>query len=125
MADASANVVVSLVTVQAVAVYLLQKAKAATWIPFMQKNSVTLNRLTAIIAAGIGAAGVHAAWNGVQHTLTITGLDPAGVATALWHWLSNFAFQQLVYHGVVKNGNGAVMGMLNPGKPLPGPTVKP
>src|SRR5712691_7431872 len=104
MADASANVVVSLVTVQAVAVYLLQKAKAAAWIPFIQKNGGAINRVWAIIAAGIGAAGVHAAWNGVAHTLTITGLDVPGVADALWHWLSNFVFQQLMYHGVVKNG---------------------
>src|SRR5258707_134090 len=94
MVDASANVVVSLVTVQAVGIYLLRKAKAAAWIPFIQKNGGAINRAWAVLAAGIGAAGVHAAWNGVAHTLTISGLDPAGVATALWHWLSNFVFQQ-------------------------------
>ncbi len=107
MADASANVVFSVVTVQAVAVYLLQKAKAATWIPFMQKNGGTVNRVTAVIVAGFGAAGVHAAWNGVQHTMTVTGLDVAGIATALWHWVGNLVFQQLMYHGVAKNGSAA------------------
>jgi hypothetical protein len=95
---ADANVVVSIVTVQAITVYLLQKLKA---IPAVQAFSRTAVRVLAVMAAAIGAAGIHAAWIGPGE-LAISGLTLVGVATALWHWGTSFVMQQLIYHGVAK-----------------------
>jgi hypothetical protein len=100
------NLLYTVVTVQAIAVWLLQRAKAATWIPFMQKNGGKINRVIAVAVAGIGAVGIHATF--YHHALTITGLDPATVAAAVFHWAGNLVTQQVIYHGVVKNGGGAV-----------------
>lgn len=124
---ADANVVISTVTIQAIGIYLLQRMKAATWIPFITKETPAINRLVAAFLAAVGAVGIHAAWNGAAHTLTITGLDVSGIAIAAWAWTKNFVWQQMIYHGVVKNGSNGIligsnpqgmMGLANKGKVL-------
>lgn len=90
------------VTTSAVVVYVLQWLKKQQWFPLVQmKGAQRLNRIAAVIAAGMSAAGLHATFDHNAGVLTITGLTAVSIVTALWSWLKAFAIQEVIYQGAV------------------------
>lgn len=102
------NEIVSQFTAAAVVVYALQMIKKSAWFPWMTQETTTLNRLVSAAGAFIGSIGVHMAFSAGQATapdgtylITVTGLTLANVGAGLWHWMNQFAGQQLLYDGIV------------------------
>jgi len=84
-------------TVSAVTVWILQKAKEIPWLKWVSADKPQANRLAALILAGAATLGVTASYNPSAHILTISGLSAAGILSAAWLWLRQFVTQELVY----------------------------
>jgi hypothetical protein len=78
------------------ALTLLKRAKWVTW---FNDHSGAFNHLFLVMASAAGALGVHTAWSASSHSLTITGLDFATIATSLWLWFKQWSIQYLVHKG--------------------------
>ena len=96
---AAENVFATQVTLGMIGAGLLQFLKSRTWLPFLNQNSTALNHIVLVATSAAGAIGVNAAWNSAEHSLTITGLSLASVATGLWVWAKQYAIQFLVHKG--------------------------
>jgi hypothetical protein len=114
-----ANVAVTEFTTSAVAVWLLQKLKSATWFPLVQQGKVWLNRVASIVLAGVGAVGVDYTWTpnpqgGHMLTLAIPTLSVAALGG--WHWLNHFVMQETIYQAT---SNGKTDGAAPVAAPVP------
>lgn len=87
--------------VNAICVWILQQVKKAKFIPFIQQNTYTINRIAALLLAGVTTAGIGFTFDRGDGTLVITGLTLAGIVTALWHWVTNYALQETIYQAAV------------------------
>lgn len=52
------------------------------------------------LAAAATASGIDYAWNGMEHSLIITGLSAPAIGHALWHTASNYLVQKGWYRTV-------------------------
>ena len=98
--------VLSQLTAAAVTVYALQALKTARWFPWVKQETAGLNRLLSALGALISAVGVHFAFDAAQnangtYVVTITGATVGNIAHGVWHWMNQFALQQIAYDGVV------------------------
>jgi hypothetical protein len=117
-----ANIAVTEFTTSAVAVWLLQKLKTATWFPLVQQGRAWLNRAASIVLAGVGAVGVSYTWapnpmGGHMLTVAIPTLSVA--ALGAWHWLNHFVMQETIYQAT-SNGKPA-----NGAAPIAAPAAQP
>lgn len=95
----------SVVTAGAISVSVIQWLKNTKLIPFINHNSAALNRAVAWLMAFISAIGLHYTWDSGTGTLTLTGLTATAIGTTLWATIKSYAFQVLIYRGIVdKNG---------------------
>lgn len=92
----------SLITTSAMTVAIIQWFKNTRLIPFMDEHTAAINRTVAWIAAFASAAGIHYTWDATTATIAISGLHPIVVLHAAGDVLKSYAFQWLVYKGVVK-----------------------
>lgn len=92
----------STITASAMAVAIIQWMKNTKLIPFMDQHTDAINRLVAWIAATISAFGIHYNYDATAGTLTLTGLTAAGIGHSLWEVIRSYAFQILIYKGVMK-----------------------
>jgi hypothetical protein len=81
---------------------LLEWLKTKTWFPFVNVNTSTLNRITAILAALISAAGIHWAYDAAVGQLVISGLKSELIYNSLSAAFIQYAFQQFLYKTTVK-----------------------
>ena len=119
-----ANVAVTEFTTSAVAVWLLQKLKSASWFPLVAAGKVWFNRIASILLAGVGAIGIGYTWapnpNG-GHVLTIAIPTLSVMALGAWHWLNQYVMQETIYQAAVNKPSittdrvGAVPAMVSPG----------
>jgi len=79
---------------------LLQWLKSRPWLPLINQHSGKLNHAILLTTSAFGALGVHAAWSGTTHSLTITGLDLVAIAAGAWLWAKQWTVQFLVHRGV-------------------------
>lgn len=106
------NVVMTQFTSSAVVVFLMQKLKSAAWFPLIQEGKVLINRTISILSAAAVTIGIGYTWDptldasGNRHmTFAIPTL--AAIAVGLWHWLNQYALNEMVYRATAKpNGNG-------------------
>lgn len=96
------DLVVSQVTYSTIAVMFLQWLKNTRFAPFINFETDALNKMIGALLAALTAVGIHSQYDGLTHTLTITGLTVAAVFHGIWHFVQSFSFQQLIYHGVLK-----------------------
>lgn len=100
----------SQLTAAAVTVYALQALKSSRWFPWLTQQTTTLNRLVSGLGALISAVGVHFAFDAAQnatgtYVVTITGATFSNIAHGIWHWINQFALQQIAYDGVVRKAS--------------------
>ena len=100
--DAMSNELVSTVTASAMSVAVIQWMKNTKLVPFMDQHSSGLNRFIGWLAALLSATGIHYTFNHDTGTLTLTGLTVMGLTHTAWDTTKSYAFQWLVYRGVVK-----------------------
>lgn len=101
------SVVLNQITSSAVVILLLNKLKSSSWFPSITQKSDQINRVLAVLLAGLGAIGVHTSFDHAAGILTITGLTTTGILTGLWHWVTSYATQELAYQATKKAGSDA------------------
>ena len=101
------NETMSHFTTAAVVVYALQWLKRSSLVSFITADTVTLNRWAGVVLAAASAVGVEAVYSSAEGTLLITGLSLAGIAQGVWHFLNQYALQQITYDAVVAKKGGA------------------
>lgn len=101
-----ANIVVTQFTASAVVVYGMQVLKNASWFPLLQSGRKYASRIVSILAAFAIHGGVSYTWDpsldasGNRHLL-IAIPTAAAVCVYLWHWLGQYALQEVMYQGTV------------------------
>ena len=97
---------VSQLTISAIIVWAIDAFKAVSWFPVLTPESTErFKRTVGAIAAGLAALGITYHYDPSLGVLTIGGLTIGSMGQFAWSWLQNFVTQQVLYHGVVKNGN--------------------
>lgn len=99
--DNTANIVITQFTSSAIVVYIMQKLKSASWFPFLQHGQAAVSRIVSIALAGATAIGINYSWNPSTRGLLITIPTLAGLALGLWHWLSQYATNEILYQATV------------------------
>jgi len=84
-------------TSAAIVVWTINKLKAASWFPLLQKDWTTLNRAFSITAAFLVAQGIHWVWAPDTRVLSITIPTLTALALGLWHWLNQYAMQETLH----------------------------
>jgi hypothetical protein len=102
------------ITAGAVAVFIIQRLKAWSALPWISHWTPKMNRAVAIVSSFLTAIGVHVAYSSVEHTLLISGLTLTGILGMMWVWLKQFALQEYVYQSAANRTKvdlpgGAVM----------------
>lgn len=96
---------ISQLTLSAVVVWLLEWLKGAGWFPLVSgASSERMKRLFGASVAALAAVGITYQYDPTAGVLVISGLTLSSVGHFAWVWLQNFVSQQLIYHGIVKNG---------------------
>jgi hypothetical protein len=85
------------ITAGALAVFIIQKMKAWSALPWINHWTPNVNRAVAIGSSFLTAVGVHMAYSSVDHTLLISGLSLTGILGMMWVWIKQFALQEYVY----------------------------
>jgi len=96
-------------TLSAISVMAIQWLKKASWFPWLSDTSSNfVLRLTSVFTAFAAAAGIHWTYSAEQGTLAVSGLTVAAILPALWAWLKQIVFNELVFQTAVKSpGNAA------------------
>lgn len=95
------NVAMTQFTSSAVVVYLMQQLKTATWFPLIQEGRVWLNRGISIGSALFIAVGINYTWNPATRGLLLTLPTVGAAAIGLWHWLNQYALNEMLYRATV------------------------
>ena len=96
---AAENVISTQITLGLIGAGLLQWLKSRASIGFVNQHSAGVNHAILLATSLAGGLGVHAAWSGSAHSLTITGLDLMAIGAGLWLWAKQWAVQFLVQRG--------------------------
>lgn len=107
LADPTVTVLGSEVTLAAIGVAALQALKNSKWFPYITADTAKLNRFVAVLAAAVGAIGVHIAWNqGAvpgSYMIEVTGLTLTGVAIGAWALVKQVVYQEIIYRATRNN----------------------
>jgi hypothetical protein len=92
--------VLSQLSYSVVAIWVIQKLKECKWLPWINQNSDTVNKVVAVVVSFIAAIGVQ--WTvqgGLQDggTITITYPSLATMLALAVKWLQSYAVQQGMY----------------------------
>lgn len=84
----------------------MQWLKNSKWFPLIKSGQTTINRIwSAAVAAGV-VIGIHAVWSPAasdgSHTLTVLIPSFWTIVVGLFHWASQFIYQETGYQ--VMNG---------------------
>jgi len=74
---------------------LIELLKRSRYFPWINAQTSKLNAIAGVVAAGIAAFGVHAAYDRTTGTLVTTGLT----LPALGHFLYDWTVQWAIQHG--------------------------
>lgn len=87
-------------TSAAIVVYVMNKLKAASWFPLIQKDAVLMNRAFSAVVAFAVSIGIHYTWTANpdgSHGLMLQIPTLAGLGLGVWHFLNQFAMQETIY----------------------------
>lgn len=95
------------IALAAVISYVMEWAKRSNLVPFFSQYSDSLNKAIGFLAAFISAAGIEAQMTGnlsmhTGATITLTIPSLSIVVETLMHTMGQWAIQQGVYHGLIK-----------------------
>jgi hypothetical protein len=95
------TLVVNQLTLGAIASWVLQALKNASWFPWLkQEGTDTANKIAALITSLLAVTGLTYVYDPTAHTLLIQNFSLALVANAVWHWLTQYVMQQGWYEAV-------------------------
>ncbi len=83
-------------------VWLIQRAKAAGWLPFITQQTAGLNRFLSAVAATLATVGITVHYDPTGGVLTLSGLTLANLIPFLSTLLSQGAIQELLYQAGFK-----------------------
>lgn len=95
--DATSNVASTELGSTLLAVGGMQALKKAKWFPLLQEGQKVLNRFVSVIVALGISAGISYTWNPTNHSLLITNLSLSTIGVALFHWVSQYIYQETGY----------------------------
>ncbi len=99
------DMIASQLTVSYIVVRVLELLKNAPWFPVLtQETSNRIKKAVGVIVAGSSALGITYHYD-PSGMLTISGLTVSSIVGFAWTWIQNYVAQQVLYHGVVKNGS--------------------
>ena len=98
------------VIVQAVAVWLIQRAKTSPRFTWLSKYTKTANRVVAVLVATVSAAGITWNWNAAQGDFVVHGLVAATIFQGLWTYAAALVTNELVYMGIQTKNQAAATG---------------
>jgi len=84
------------------AVWVIQRLKAANWLPFIHDGTGKLNRFLSALAASAATVGMTMHYQAEGGILTITGLTLAGAVSFLLTLVSQGAIQEVLYQTAFK-----------------------
>ena len=98
----------SQVALSAVVVFLLQMAKKWDKLKWINTQSATVNRILAVLLAGLTAAGVHWAYDtnfswAAGGNIIVTWPGISAFAHGGWEWLQSFSVQEWMYRSSVNS----------------------
>ncbi len=95
------TLVVSQITLGAVASWVLQALKNSSWFPLLSEESSKVAKIAWGVVASICAiTGLTYVYDATAHTLLIQNFGLGLVANAVWHWLTQFVMQEGWYQVV-------------------------
>lgn len=92
----------------AIAVFALQHLKSSKYFPWLTAETQKLNRIIAVVAAGLTSIGVHYSFDHTTGVLMITGLTVASLWQGLCNWVTSFISQQVIFKATVSQPSVAV-----------------
>ena len=98
---------------------VIEYLKNSKWMPLITNETAKLNRILAVAASGLAAAGVHSAFDHTTGVLTITGLTVAGISTGVREWVRTWIIQEIGYQNLIRGKFGPV----GSSKPDPAPAA--
>jgi hypothetical protein len=105
-----ANIVTTQFTAAAIFVYVMQKMKAAAWFPLLQDKGQQWMKRGASITCALGAQlGISHVWAPGNvpgsHILTIAIPPVTVIAIGAWHWLGQYAMQEVMYQATANRND--------------------
>lgn len=97
----------TLLTASAMTVAVIEWMKNTKFIPFMSQHTAGINRLVSWLAALGTATGIHYQFDEHTGTLTLTGISLWVIVHALWDTTKSYAFNWMLYRGIVKPAQAA------------------
>lgn len=85
-----------------VIVWILERLKKATWLPFLSQHTDTWNRVASVFMGSVAAAGIMWTYDPTGGVLTVQGLTAVNALTFLWIVAKQAIFQEAFYKGLVK-----------------------
>ena len=98
------NIAMTQFTSSAIVVWGMQKLKTAPWFPLLRHGQASVSRAWSIVSAAIVAIGINYTWNknlDGSHTLIFVIPTLWVLAVGGWHWLNQFALQEMIYQATV------------------------
>ena len=96
-------------------VWIIQRLKALKFIPFINNNTDTLNRLLSALGAAAASVGLTILYDPTGGVMTLSGLTATSVVSFLLSVVWQGAVQEGLYRGIFKRKNGSA----------PAPVAKP
>lgn len=102
----------NLITLNAIAVWLIQLAKNSKWMPFITEESEKVNKLASAVISAIAAAGmtlsiVHVGSHEAgTFTISYAGFTSGNIVNFLYHTIGYYVCQKGIFKAFFSNGNG-------------------
>lgn len=93
---------ISQVTLASIAVWIIEKAKSSSRLPWLGQGTDNLNRFIAVLIALTTAAGITWSFYPDTGTLTVEGLTLQNMLRLLWLAVQQLACQEVIYRTAVK-----------------------
>lgn len=81
---------------------LIEAAKRWDRFPVLTRNSDTINRVVAVLAAVMTSNGISYSFGGATGDLVVRGLTPMALAGVIVAMATQFGLQELVYRKLLK-----------------------
>jgi hypothetical protein len=94
-------------TSAAVVVFLINKAKAASWFPVLEKGKTVSLRAASVVAAFATSIGIHYSYNPSTRIFSFAVPTVTALAFGFWHMLNQYAMQETI-HQITKPRTAAV-----------------
>lgn len=87
--------------------YSIEFVKTWAKVPWINASTRNVNRAVSAAIAFFVAIGIHYQFDVQAGSLVITGLTLQNLLHGCWEWARQIVWQQLIYNGVIKKGQGA------------------